>query len=227
MCEGALWATTDSPGAVTRNPREAGTTSGGSSGGAAVAVAAGMVQLAHGTDAMGSVRIPAACCGVVGFKPGRNVVRASRDDASDWYGNLVDGLLGRSVGDVALGAQVLAETPLQGASDAGALRVRVLLDSPFRRLPPAQNAALRGMAEALRQLGHQVSEHTWRAVAGRRSPSFLATDALLTWARAAVTGRCGNWLLARRQTVPQTRGTPPTTPRGCSVGPSVLPGWRI
>ena len=72
MHEGALGATTDNPWfGRTENPRRAGFTPGGSSGGSAAAVAAGLCAGALGTDTLGSVRIPAAYCGVTGFKPGR------------------------------------------------------------------------------------------------------------------------------------------------------------
>ena len=78
MEEAALGAVTDNPHfGRTHNPRRIGYTSGGSSGGSAAAVAAGLARVALGTDTMGSCRIPAACCGVVGFKPsfGRISVR--------------------------------------------------------------------------------------------------------------------------------------------------------
>ncbi|MDO9498654.1 amidase [Falsiroseomonas sp.] len=79
MHEGALGATTDTPGfGRCMNPLRAGFTPGGSSGGTAAAVAAGFVKLAVGTDTMGSVRIPAAYCGVVGLKPTRGLVGRSR-----------------------------------------------------------------------------------------------------------------------------------------------------
>jgi aspartyl-tRNA(Asn)/glutamyl-tRNA(Gln) amidotransferase subunit A len=75
MHEGALGATTDTPGfGRCMNPLRAGFTPGGSSGGSAAAVAAGFVTLAIGTDTMGSVRIPAAYCGIVGLKPTAGLV---------------------------------------------------------------------------------------------------------------------------------------------------------
>jgi aspartyl-tRNA(Asn)/glutamyl-tRNA(Gln) amidotransferase subunit A len=78
MHEGALGATTDTPGfGRCMNPLREGFTPGGSSGGSGAAVAAGFVDLAIGTDTMGSVRIPAAYCGVVGLKPTRGLIGRS------------------------------------------------------------------------------------------------------------------------------------------------------
>ena len=74
MPELGLWGLTDDATAITRNPWRTDRTPGGSSGGAAAAVAAGLVPIAHGNDGLGSVRIPAACCGLIGIKPGRGVV---------------------------------------------------------------------------------------------------------------------------------------------------------
>lgn len=89
-------------GAV-RNPWAPGHSAGGSSTGAAAAVAAGLVPLAHASDAAGSIRIPAASCGVIGFKASRGVnLRARAPHVIDDL-LCVDGLIGRSVRDVAWG----------------------------------------------------------------------------------------------------------------------------
>src|SRR6185369_9137954 len=74
MPELGIWATTDDEDGIARNPWRTDRTPGGSSGGSAAAVASGLVPIAHGNDGLGSIRIPAACCGIVGLKPGQGAV---------------------------------------------------------------------------------------------------------------------------------------------------------
>jgi amidase len=105
-----VFAATDSPFGITRNPWETTRTPGGSSGGSAAAVAAGMVPVAHGADGMGSIRIPAACCGLVGIKPGSGVVPAHLGP-NDWYGMAENGALATTVADAALLLSVMADQP--------------------------------------------------------------------------------------------------------------------
>lgn len=108
LSELALWPQTEGPWGATRNPWDWSRTAGGSSGGSAAAVAAGMVPVAIGNDAFGSIRIPAAACGVVGYKPGAGVVPAEIGSNS-WYGTFVNGVLATTVRDVAAVATVLAD----------------------------------------------------------------------------------------------------------------------
>jgi len=83
-----------------RNPWNPDLTPGGSSGGAAAAVAAGLVAMAHATDAAGSIRVPAACCGLVGLKPSRGATPGGPDYNNHLMGIAAEGVLARSVRDV-------------------------------------------------------------------------------------------------------------------------------
>src|SRR3984957_5441726 len=91
-----------------RNPWKLSHTAGGSSGGAAGAVAAGMGPIAEGSDGGGSIRIPAACCGLVGIKPSRGRVSNAPVMGEGWGGFATNGPLARSVRDAALMLDVMA-----------------------------------------------------------------------------------------------------------------------
>ena len=106
------------------NPRHPAHSPGGSSGGSAAAVAAGIVRIAVGTDTAGSIRIPAACCGVVGFKPSFDAV--PRDGAQTLGASLDHvGPIAASVGDAALAFSVLAGQPARVAKAAALAGLRV------------------------------------------------------------------------------------------------------
>nr|WP_157697265.1 amidase [Brachybacterium avium] len=164
-------------GAPARTPWDLDRTAGGSSGGAAAAVASGIVPLAHGSDGGGSVRIPAACCGIVGLKPSRGVISPG-PYGSEGMGLVTDGILTRSVRDAAAGLDLLAGprigdfTPAARApgshltrlDDVGAqsapLRIGVLR-APLAAETDVHPAAVRGLdraLEVLRGLGHELTE---------------------------------------------------------------------
>ncbi len=117
----------------TRNPWDLERTPGGSSGGAAAAVACGMVPVAHGNDGGGSMRIPAACCGLVGLKPARGRISPAPELGDSPLG--IDGMLTRTVADTAAILDVLAGYEPGDATWAPAPRSR----SPRR--PSASRAA--------------------------------------------------------------------------------------
>jgi amidase len=96
---------------VTGNPWNRSRSASGSSGEAAAAVAAGLVPVAQGTDSLGSIRMPAAACGVVGIKPGAGIVLPVGVGRTDWSGLAAHGSLATTVEDAALLLSVLAGRP--------------------------------------------------------------------------------------------------------------------
>lgn len=180
MPELGLWALTDDDTAVTRNPWRVDLTPGGSSGGAAAAVAAGLVPIAHGNDGLGSVRIPAACCGLVGLKPGRGVVPCQLG-AEDWFGLTEHGILATNVADAALGFAVLADQGVAALDPPGRLRIAVSLRSPVAgtRADQHNRAAVARAAGLLRAAGHEVRR------ADPQYPVALGFRGMATWFAAA------------------------------------------
>jgi amidase len=155
-----VFGATDSSFGVTRNPWHGRRTPGGSSGGAAAAVAAGTVAIAHGNDGMGSIRIPAACCGLVGIKPGSGIVPSDLGDGS-WFGLSENGPLATTVADTALMLSVLADRPgLARLFEPGQLRIAVSTLVPMLGTPldPQWAAAARASADLLRDEGHTVRD---------------------------------------------------------------------
>lgn len=162
--EFCVWAATDSAAyGVTRNPWNSELTPGGSSGGSAAAVAAGFVPIAHGNDGMGSLRIPAASCGLVTLKPGPDVVPTELG-AGNWGGMSEDGILATTVEDLAVATSVIAARPeLTTRSQPNGLRIALALNPPISLAGKALVktdkkilAATRAMARALEACGHTV-----------------------------------------------------------------------
>ncbi|HET8949347.1 MAG TPA: amidase [Solirubrobacteraceae bacterium] len=158
-----------------RNPHDPDLITGGSSGGSAAAVAAGLVPIAHGNDAGGSVRIPASCCGVVGLKPSRFRVPIGPELAA-FEGFSVDTVLSRTVLDTALALDVLAgdgpSTPLgpplphppfaeAAMLPPHTLRIRMCTTPPGgEEIEPECVTAAHHVAGLLESLGHEVDEWT-------------------------------------------------------------------
>ncbi len=173
--ESGIGAATESAvyGGPTRNPWHLDHTSGGSSGGAGAAVAAGIVPFAHGSDGGGSVRIPASSCGLFGFKPTRARLPDGPYSGEGWAGMSIDGFLTRSVRDTArmldacsgpdLGAPYSAPTLLKSHADAISRpprRLRVAIcDTTFTGTPihPEVAEAVRATGRLLENLGHLVT----------------------------------------------------------------------
>jgi amidase len=173
--EGGIGPATESAvyGGPTRNPWNLDHTSGGSSGGAGAAVAAGIVAMAHGSDGGGSVRIPASSCGLFGFKPTRARLPDGPYAGEGWAGMAIDGFLTRSVRDTAvmldacegsdLGAPYAAPPLAQGHAAAISRpprRLRVAFcDTTLtgEAIHPDVRAAVQQTAKLLESLGHHVA----------------------------------------------------------------------
>jgi amidase len=153
------------------NPWNLEYSAGGSSGGAAAQVAAGMGPLAEGTDGGGSIRVPAACCGVVGLKPSRGRISFAPVMGEGWAGFATEGPIARSVRDVALMLDVMAGpalgdpywAPPPAKPFASAvtdrrrrLRLGLIAESALGPVDPEVHAALDRACEVFRAMGHSV-----------------------------------------------------------------------
>jgi amidase len=155
---------TESPAfGVTRNPWDLGRTSGGSSGGSATAVAAGLAAIALGSDGAGSIRIPASFCGLFGLKAQRGRVPVPSE--APWHGLASWGAMARRVADSARFYDAIKDGGPSFAQAAGSpprrLRIAVSFAAPPRsntRPDAEQRGAVERMAATLRELGHEVVE---------------------------------------------------------------------
>lgn len=141
----------------TNNPCDPSRTAGGSSGGSAAAVAAGIVPLALGTDTGGSVRAPAAYCGIVGLKPSYGLL--ALDGVYPLSPSLDHlGILGRSAEDVALALTALAPSSAAGAVPARPRLGRVRNQWEHPAVQPEVRAAIEAAAQRLRDAGVKIAE---------------------------------------------------------------------
>jgi amidase len=176
-----VWGTTEDVWGVARNPWDLDRTPGGSSGGSAAAVSSAMVPVAHGNDGLGSIRIPSACCGLFGIKPGVGLV-PSGVGISSWRGLAENGPLATTVADAALVLSVMAADPSLARVEppAGKLRFAVSTRVPLPgvKVDPEMLAALDSTAKALAAEGHEVT---------RADPpiSQSAANAIVAWFCAA------------------------------------------
>ncbi|POX53094.1 amidase [Streptomyces sp. Ru71] len=193
-----VFGTTEGVHGTSRNPWDTSRTAGGSSGGSAAAVAAGFVPLALGNDGMGSLRIPAANCGLVTIKPGSGVVPAGIGEG-DWFGMAENGPLATTVEDVRLALSVLAGADALRAPAPGTRRIAVSLRSPLAGVAvtaPYRSAA-RAAAGLLARAGHTVRR------ADPPYPLSLGVTALAHWTAGTAVDAAGldARLLTRRTRV--------------------------
>ncbi len=191
---GSLPTTEPTAWGPTRNPWNLDHSPGGSSGGSAAAVAAGMVPFAHASDGGGSIRIPASCCGLVGLKPSQGritlgpfrdesnlgvelcVSRTVRDTAA-----LLDAVHGPGVGDTVIAPQPQRPFVDEVGVDPGRLRIGLLDAHPLgEALHDECRQAARSAAALLESLGHHV-EHAFPAALancdfGRRFSALWSTN---------------------------------------------------
>jgi amidase/6-aminohexanoate-cyclic-dimer hydrolase len=210
--EGGIGPATEAAvyGSPTRNPWDLSRTSGGSSGGAGAAVAAGIVPAAHGSDGGGSVRIPASSCGLFGFKPTRARLPDGPYAGEGWAGMAIDGFLTRSVRDTATFLDACQGADLGAPYWAPPLREshRAAIQRPSRRLrvalcdttftgepihPDCQEAVL-AAGRLLENLGHHVEP---------ARPEADVKGMMRAWTRIVA---CGTALSVRSATA--ARGRP-------------------
>jgi amidase/6-aminohexanoate-cyclic-dimer hydrolase len=213
-------------GGPTRNPWDLAHTPGGSSGGAAVAVASGILPAAHGSDGGGSVRIPASCCGLFGMKATRARLPAGPSSGEGWAGMAINGFLTRSVRDSAALLDATAgpdqgapywPPPLKGsfteAMGRPPARQRIAfstLSFTGEPLHPDCRAAVEAAAKLCADLGHYVEE---------ASPSLDLMALMQAWTRIVA---CGSALAVRNKVLARGRELDPDEVEGITRGAIAL-----
>lgn len=166
----AIWPFTEPAAfAATRNPWHPDRTPGGSTGGGAAAVAAGMAAIALATDGGGSIRIPSACCGLFGIKPGPATVPLAGGRSEHWLGMTALGPITRTVADAAVALDAMAGTDTYHDPPPPDRRLRIAFSvtHPLRaKASPPVRTALAGAVGLLRDAGHGLVE---------ASPAYPAT----------------------------------------------------
>ncbi len=183
----------------THNPWDLDTTPGGSSGGAAAAVASGNFAMAHASDGGGSIRIPASCCGLFGLKPTRGRVPVGPERGEGWNGMSTQHVVTRSVRDSAAALDAAAG-PMAGdpywappgpasylaeaGTDPAPLRIGLITQSPTS-VPVDQTCrdAAETTARRCSELGHEVVALSWPPI----TDDFLAARSAIVPAQIAVT----------------------------------------
>jgi amidase len=184
---GIITAAENSRYGISRNPWDPDRTPGGSSGGAAAAVAGGMFPIAHANDGGGSIRLPASYCGLVGLKPSRGRVPRL---AQGWLGAIVEGVVARSVADSAAVLDSIAGVdPLawynapaparpfaqEAATPPAPMRIGLMAQAPLG-IPTDESCseAARIAAATLEALGHAVEEVEVPTISEEMVPPFIA-----------------------------------------------------
>lgn len=159
MSELGIWPFIESPVfGKTSNPWDKSRTVGGSSGGSAAAVAAHMVPLALGSDGGGSIRVPSACCGIAGIKPGPGVIPNPKSLEHGWMGMIEFGPMARTIEDLQLMFDVLRGSSRTAPSVKSPLRIAVSTRPPLSgtRIDPEVEGAIYKLADLLSAAGHTV-----------------------------------------------------------------------
>ncbi|MCX4885455.1 amidase [Streptomyces sp. NBC_00847] len=173
-----VFGTTEGVHGTSRNPWDLTRTAGGSSGGSAAAVAAALVPVALGNDGMGSLRIPAANCGLVTIKPGHGVVPAGIGEG-DWFGMSENGPLATTVEDARLMLSILADAGTEAVRppEPAMRKIAVSLRSPLLgvTITKPYTTAARDAGAVLIKAGHQVRR------ADPPYPLSLSTTSLAHW----------------------------------------------